>query len=144
MRELVKLRTVAGSVVVSLPQSVLEPVGLKSGDRVLVEAAPPRRLIITKEGAIMTSTARLELEIDLLEKRKAAISSDLDYKQEQYNKNMPCDPGMSDNDVAVLVFHELSRDRDKIDAEIAEKRLQLYDLQAGAIPAREGHSSKKR
>jgi antitoxin component of MazEF toxin-antitoxin module len=144
MRELVKLRTVAGSVVVSLPQSVLEPVGLKSGDRVLVEAAPPRRLIITKEGTIMTSTVRLELEIDLLEKQKTAISSDLAYKHEQYDKNMPCDPGMSDNDVAGLVFHELSRDRDKIEAAIAEKRLQLYDLQAGAVPAQEGHSSKKR
>jgi antitoxin component of MazEF toxin-antitoxin module len=135
MREIVKLRTVAGSVVVSLPQSVLEPIGLKAGDRVVVEAAPPRRLIVTREGSTMTSTARLELEIDLLEKKKAAIDSDLKYKQEQYNKNMPCDEGMNDNDVAVLVFHELIRDQDRLDVEIAEKRIALYDLQAGAVPA---------
>jgi antitoxin component of MazEF toxin-antitoxin module len=42
MREIVKVRSVAGSLVVSLPQSVLETVGLKEGDRVVVEAAPPR------------------------------------------------------------------------------------------------------
>ena len=122
-------------MVVSLPQSVLEPVGLKAGDRVIVEAAPPRRLIITKEGATMTSTARIELEIELLERKKAAIDSGLSYKQEQYNKNMPCDEGMGDNDVAVLVFHELIRDRDRLDVEIAEKRITLYDLQAGVVPA---------
>lgn len=83
----------------------------------------------------MTSTARIELEIDLLEKKKSAIDSDLKYKQEQYDKGMPCDEGMSDNDVAVLVFHELIRDRDRLDVEIAEKRIALYDLQAGAVPA---------
>jgi hypothetical protein len=59
----------------------------------------------------------------------------LKYKQEQYNKNMPCDEGMGDDDVAVLVFHELIRDRDRLDVEIAEKRIALYDLQAGAVPA---------
>jgi antitoxin component of MazEF toxin-antitoxin module len=66
MREIVKVRTVAGSVVVSLPQSVLDPVGIKSGDRVVVEAAPPRRLIISKEGETMTSSQRMELEATLV------------------------------------------------------------------------------
>lgn len=33
MREIVKIRSIAGSLVVSLPQSVLEPVGLGEGDR---------------------------------------------------------------------------------------------------------------
>jgi antitoxin component of MazEF toxin-antitoxin module len=130
---MVKLRTVAGSVVVSLPQSVLEPVGLKAGDRVVVEAAPPRRLIITKEGNTMASTARLELEISLLEKKKAAIGSDLVYKQEQHNKSTPCEPEMADDDLVGLVFYGLARDRDRIEVEIAEKRIQLYDLQGGAV-----------
>jgi hypothetical protein len=31
MREIVKLRMVAGSIVVSLPHSILEPVGLSAG-----------------------------------------------------------------------------------------------------------------
>lgn len=137
MRELVKVRLVAGSAVISLPQSVLEPVGLKAGDRVLVEAAPPRRLIITKEGATMSSTQRLELEIDLLEKKKAAMNSDLKYKERQHNSSMPVDEGMSDPSVAVLVMSSVVRDRDRLTAEIAEKKLELYDLLGGNDPAAE-------
>ncbi|MGO4881236.1 MAG: hypothetical protein ACLP59_10480 [Bryobacteraceae bacterium] len=127
MREIVKLRTVAGSAVVSLPQSVLEPVGLKAGDRIVVEAAPPRRLIVTKEGSTMTSTARLELEIDLLEKKKAAIDSDLVYTQATY------DAGMLDGVGMGLNSYGLTRDRARIEVELAEKRINLYDLQAGAV-----------
>ncbi len=122
---------VAGSLVVSLPQSVLEPVDLKEGDRVILESAPPRRLIITKEGRTMTSTQHLEMEIDLLEKKKTAIQSDLRYKEYQHNSNMPCDQGMSDKDVAALIMYELVRDRDRLNVELAEKRIQLYELQAG-------------
>ena len=134
MRETVKVRSVAGSLVVSLPQSVLEPVGLKEGDRVIVEAAPPRRLVITKEGKTMTSTQHLEMEIDLLEKRKKATESDLRYKGRQYNGNMPCEPGMDDNDVAYLMLMSIERDRDLLDVQIAEKRLELYNIQAGDVP----------
>ncbi len=83
MREIVKVREVAGSVVITLPQSVLSPIALAPGDRVLVEAAPPRRLVITKEGQTMHSTVRLELEIDLLQKKRAALESDLEYKKRQ-------------------------------------------------------------
>lgn len=134
MRETVKVRSVAGSLVVSLPQSVLEPVGLKEGDRVIVEAAPPRRLVITKEGKTMTSTQQLEMEIDLLEKKKTATESDLRYKARQYNDSMPCEPGMEDNDVAFLMMMSIERDRDRLDVEIAEKRIELYGIQAGEVP----------
>ena len=137
MRETVKVRSVAGSLVVSLPQSVLEPVGFKEGDRVVVEAAPPRRLVITKEGKTMTSTQHLDMEIDLLERKKRAIESDLRYKAQQYNGNQPCEDGMSDNDVAYLWLMQLERDRDKLDVEIAEKRLELYNIQAGEVSTAE-------
>lgn len=133
MREIVKVRSVAGSLVVSLPQSVLEPVGLKEGDRVVVEAAPPRRLVITKEGLTMTSTQHLEMEIDLLEKKKTAIESDLRYKEHQYNNNIPSEPGLEDQDTAFAILMSLVRDRDRFDVEIAEKRLELYSLQAGEV-----------
>jgi antitoxin component of MazEF toxin-antitoxin module len=132
MRENVKVRLVAGSVVVSLPASVLEPVGIKPGDRVLVEAAPPRRLIITKEGKTMTSTERLELEIDLLEKKMQAIDSDQAYKLEQYNSSFFTEEGMS-TDAFPLVMGELNRDRDHLAVELAERRLALYDLQGGEV-----------
>jgi antitoxin component of MazEF toxin-antitoxin module len=124
---------VAGSLVVSLPQSVLEPVGLAEGDRVVVEAAPPRRLVITKEGKTMTSTQHLEMEIDLLDAKKKAMESDLRYKERQHNGNMPRDEGMRDNDVAILMMLELVRDRDRLDVEIKEKRMQLYNVQGGDV-----------
>jgi len=44
---------------------------------------------------------------------------------------MPCDEGMSDNDVAILILPELIRDRDRLDVELAEKRIQLYEIQGG-------------
>ena len=128
MRELLKIREVAGSTVVTLPQSILDPIGLRPGDRVLVEATPPRRITLTKEGATMQSTARLELEIDVLEKRRQALESDLAYKGRQHETSMPCDEGMSDPDVALLLMSRLARDRDRLDFEIAQKKIELYDL----------------
>ena len=128
MRDILKVREVAGSVVVTLPQPMLASIGLQPGDRVLVEAAPPRRIVITKEGATMQSTARLELEIDVLERRREALESDLAYKGRQHEANMPCDEGMSDPDVALLLMSGLTRDRDYLDVEIAQKKLELYDL----------------
>lgn len=128
MRELLKIREVAGSTVVTLPKPVLDLIGLRPGDRVLVEATPPRRIMLTKEGATMQSTARLELEIDLLEKRRQALESDLAYKRRQHEKSMPCDDGMSDPDVALLLMSSLTRDRDCLNSEIAQKKLEMYDL----------------
>ena len=131
MRDIMKVREVAGSVVVTLPQPILDPIGLRPGDRVLVEAAPPRRIVITKEGETMQSTTRLELEIDVMEKRRRALESDLAYKRRQHEKDTPHDDGMADSDVALLLMSGLARDRDQLDFEIAQKKLELYDLQGG-------------
>lgn len=142
-----KVREVAGSTVVTLPQAILDPVGLRVGDRVLVEAAPPRRIVVTKEGATMQSTARLELEIDLLQKRRQALESDLAYRGRQYEMNMPCDDDMSDPDVALLTMSRVARDRDRLDWEIAQKTIELYDLQGAPnhdedVPARAAQPTK--
>lgn len=134
MRDFKKVREVAGSTVVTLPQAILESIGLRLGDRVIVEAAPPRRIVITKEGPTMQSVARLELELELLEKQRQAQDSDLAYKRQQYEKSMPCDEGMGDPDVAILVMSEVARDRDRFDFEIAQKRLEIYDVQGGEVP----------
>ncbi len=79
----------------------------------------------------MTSTQRVELEIELLEKKRQALDSDLRYKARQHNDSMPTEEGMDDGDVAMLVLAGLERDRDRLDVEVAEKKLELYDL-AGA------------
>jgi antitoxin component of MazEF toxin-antitoxin module len=128
MREYVKIREAGGSAVVTLSPSILDAIGLRHGDRVLVEASPPRRILLTKEGDVMPSTARLELEIDLLLKRKRSIESDLAFKEKQYDKSRPCDAGMGDPEVAILVMSELARDKDRLDVQIAEKKLELSDL----------------
>jgi|GEM_PF-4460066 len=88
----------------------------------------------------MTSTERLEREIDVLEKKKQAIESDLQYKERQYNQSMPTEEGMQDDEVALLMLTERVRDRDQLEVEIAEKRLALYDLQGGAIEEEQRHS----
>ena len=79
----------------------------------------------------MQSTERLELEIDLIKKKRGALDSDLTYKGRQYSDNMPCDGDMADPDMAILMMSSIVRDRDRLDVEIAEKKLELYDLQAG-------------
>ena len=81
----------------------------------------------------MQSTARLEREIDVLEKRRQALESDLAYKGHQHEKNMPCDEGMADPDLALLLMSGLARDCNRLDFEIAQKKLELYDLQGGLI-----------
>jgi hypothetical protein len=89
----------------------------------------------------MTSTQRVELEIDLLEKKRQALDSDLDYKARQHNDSMPTEEGMADASVALLILTGLKRDRDRLDAEIAEKKLALYDLQGGFTGAKARRST---
>ncbi len=129
MREVVKVRKVAGSVVVTLTQSVLAEVQIAEGDRVLVEALPPRRIVITKEQQTMPNTHRVELELELLESQRAAIESELKFASAQYNLNMPCEAGMDDSNIFELRVRGLEHDRDKIAVEIAQKRLDLFELQ---------------
>ena len=81
----------------------------------------------------MQSAARVELELDVLAKRRQALESDLAYKQRQYEKDTPCDEGMADPDLALLLMSGLARDRDRLDFEIAQKKLDLYDVQGGPI-----------
>lgn len=56
MGEIVKVRMVAGSLVISLPQSILKPLEIKAGDRLIIEPFPrenPRQLVLTKENPTM-------------------------------------------------------------------------------------------
>jgi antitoxin component of MazEF toxin-antitoxin module len=128
-RDIVKVRKVGGTLVVTLTQAVLEQIGFSEGDRVLVEAVPPRRIIISKEESKMPNTRRIELEIQALEAKQKAIESDIEYKIFQDNKSMPVDEGMNDPSVAELILHGLNHERDTVAASIAEKRLELFELQ---------------
>jgi len=62
-REIVKVRRVAGSIVVTIPQPVLDDVQIAEGDKVLLESFPPDRIFIVKEHEKMPSARRAELEL---------------------------------------------------------------------------------
>jgi bifunctional DNA-binding transcriptional regulator/antitoxin component of YhaV-PrlF toxin-antitoxin module len=50
MREIVKIRMVAGVAVVTIPKEIFEQTGMEPGDRVMIETTPdPGRLTITVE-----------------------------------------------------------------------------------------------
>jgi len=50
VREILKARFIAGSVCVSLPRSLRDPIGVESGDHVMITLDKRRRrLIVTKE-----------------------------------------------------------------------------------------------
>lgn len=50
IREILKARKVADSIVVSLPKSLRDPLGISEGDRLMISLdSRKRRLVITKE-----------------------------------------------------------------------------------------------
>lgn len=132
-RGIVKVRRAGGAVVVSIPQDVLQQLDLAEGDRVLVEALPPHRLLLTKETEQMPNTQRTELELAVLESRQAALARDLESKMFQHNNSMELDPGLTDDGAFELAMLEGNKTRAQFDVEIAEKRLQLFNLK-GSVP----------
>ena len=131
MRAIVKIRRVFQSLVVTLAQSLLGEVELQEGDRVLIEAAPPRRIIISKEVAeSMPNTRQVELELEALETQKTVLQSDITFKTTQWNKDMPVQEDMPDDEATMeLTMRQLDYEIAKLDAEIAKKRLDLFELQ---------------
>jgi antitoxin component of MazEF toxin-antitoxin module len=128
-RDIVKVRKVGDSLIVTLTQPVLSAVDIKEGDRLMIEPAPPNRIILSREQKPTTSTRRLELEIDILQKKYAALESEITYVAAQWNKSMPVDHYVTESDVMEVTMRQLTYQRDRIDVELAEKRLQLFDLQ---------------
>ena len=128
-REILKVRRVGATLVVTLTQEILLHTKLVEGDRVLIEAIPPKRILITKEEVNVPNTRRIELEIEALEAKQRALESEITYKAYQHNNSMPTDPGMADNEVAMLILHGLGYERDKVAADLAGKRLDLFELQ---------------
>ena len=82
----------------------------------------------------MPSARRAELELEVLETRKNLLDSEIAYVIAQNNNSMPCEPGMDDPSIVELRLRELQRSRDQKSVEIAEKRLQIFELEGGANP----------
>ncbi len=127
-REIQRVRKVGQTLVVTIPQSFLNEIKLTEGDKVLIESMPPRKMLVTQETEQMPNTKRAELEIDALEKRKAALDSEANCACEQWSHSDYQD--IPDNEADFAVYMALlNRDRSRLDAEIAEKKLALFDLQ---------------
>ena len=135
MRDIVKVRKVGETLVVTLTQTVLADVDLKEGDRVVIEPVPPRRVILTKETKSMSNTHRAALEIALLERKRDALESEMNFVGAQRSLHMPIEPGMGDLDVADLRLKNICWDRDKVEVQLAEKRLEMFELEGAAQPS---------
>ena len=128
-RDIIKVRKVGGTLVVTLTQAVLAKVQLEEGDRVMIEAVPPKRIIISREEEPMSNTQRTELELEVLKGRKAALDSQLEFVVAQNNLNMPLQEGLDDSSIVELTIRQITHDRDKVTVELAQKRLEFFDLQ---------------
>lgn len=123
-------------MVISITQTILAKMELSDGDRVLIEALPPNRLVITKEIKAMPNTKRAELELAILEARKAALELDSESKVWQHNNSMELDLRLTDGDTFTLVMMERNRELADLDVEIAKKRLEIFELQGAVASAR--------
>lgn len=123
-RDILKVRKVGGTLVVTLTQGILDQIPLNEGDRVLIEALPPKRILISKEESVVANTQRTELELAVLEAKRQAIESEISAEVAEYNIHGT----MDSSDLEVFV-KEKTAERDKVAVEIAQKRLELFDLQ---------------
>jgi antitoxin component of MazEF toxin-antitoxin module len=123
-RDILKVRKVGGTLVVTLTQSILNRIPLTEGDRVLIEALPSKRILISREEDRVPAARRAELELGVLEARRQALESEIDEAVADYSQRSSDD----DRDLAVFV-KERTAARDKVAIQIAEKRLELFELQ---------------
>jgi len=128
-RDVVKVRKVGETLVVTLTQTILGAVDIGEGDRCILEAVPPRRVIVTKEVELMPSTQRLELELMALEARQHALEQQAVFVGKQHNYSMPVEEGMNEPSIVDLTITQLNRDIAQTASEIAYKRVELFDLQ---------------
>jgi hypothetical protein len=68
--------------------------------------------------------------------RMGPLDSDLAFTLSQDRAGMAVEKDMETTDSSILTINLLKRDRDRLDAEISEKKLELYDLQGGSIETR--------
>jgi len=116
-------------MVISIPQSILSEIEIAEGDRVLIEALSASRLVITKEMQTMPNAQRAELELAVLEAKKTALQLDSESKVWQHNNSMELDLRLMDGDVFALTMMERNRELADLDVEIAQKRLEIFELQ---------------
>ena len=72
---------------------------------------------------------RLELELRVLEARQHALEQQAAFVVKQHNSSMPVEEGMDEPAIVDLTIAQLNRDIAQTASQIAQKRLELFDLQ---------------
>lgn len=127
-RDIVRLRRVGDTLVVTMTQVVVLSLGLKQGDRLLLESVPPRRVIITKEVESMGNSTRVELEIQVLEAKRTALGKEFSYVLADNNLS-----GAWDVDILEAEHSRVEKQAANLHVQIAEKQLELFELQESSL-----------
>ena len=76
----------------------------------------------------MSSTQRIELELEILNTKKEAHTAELQLRVHEYNNSMPtAHPGTEYPEVMEGAVRELNWEQAKLDVAISEKRLELFE-----------------
>ena len=129
-RENVKARQVGGSLVITLTKPVIEEAKIQEGDTLVVETIGSERIMVRKETAPMMPLKRAELELQILNKRKTALELEMSLAAWEHNNSMPsAHPGIEQApEIMEGAMKEWSWDLAKIEVDVAEKRLEIFEL----------------
>ena len=129
VRDSVRARKVGGSLVVTLTKPVLDEIGVKEGDALLLDTIGNGRLIIGKEAPMTIVVEKVARELDILIKKRAALEAETDYIVFQHNNSMPtAHPGVEDDQIMEGTMKAHRWENAKLDTAVAEKRLELLEV----------------
>ena len=129
VKDNVRARKVGESLVVTLTKPVLDKTGIAAGDQLLLETITNGRVIVRKEPPSMPATQSVELELEVLKKRQAALQAEVEYVVAQHNNSMPSHhPWVDDENIMEGQMKYMRWEIAKLDTAIAEKRLELYEI----------------
>lgn len=130
MSSSVKVRKVGDSLVVTLTKPVADEASIGEGDSLRLETIRKGRVLIRKEGEPVAVQEKVELELEILEKRRAALAAELELAVHEHNNSMPtAHPGIEDNLIMQGVVRETNWRIAQLDVGIAEKRLELLQVE---------------
>lgn len=125
----VKARRVGDSVVITLAKAILEETGITDGDSLLLEALAEGRILVAKEEKIVSIPKKLELELEVLKGHKNTIQAEMELAVHEHNNSMPtAHPGIENDAIMEGSIREWTWELRKVELEIAQKRLQLFEL----------------
>ena len=129
MRDRVKVRKVGGSLIITLTKSVAEEMDVSEGDSLMMETLNNQRIMLIKEADDMPATQTVELELEVLERRKAAIEAETALAIHEYSNSMPTvHPYIGDETIMESTMRQWRWEIAKLDTSIAKKRLQLFEI----------------